>query len=48
MRAAGGGQPCDDTRVTRVLRRTAFALAAAALMVPAGAGAQLSVTIPGR
>jgi hypothetical protein len=47
MRAAGGGQPCDDTRVTRVLRRAAFAVAAA-LMVPAGAGAQLSVTIPGR
>jgi hypothetical protein len=34
--------------VTRFIRRAAFAVAAAALMVPAGARAQLSVTIPGR
>jgi hypothetical protein len=46
MRAAGGGQPCDDTRVTRVLRRTAFALAAAAMAVSAGTASQLTVTIP--
>jgi hypothetical protein len=40
------GQRCDDTRVTRVLRRTTFALAAAAMAVSAGTASQPTVTIP--